>query len=480
MKRTVYKKSHPAKTRVDFVFIDVAPVCAGRPGDSTRSITLPSLTPSPRDFSYHYNFFYHTLKFSNMKRKFFSMISAAALLVAVAFTGCSREGTTKDDGPRTVFLKIASAETKAVGTAVAAGDEVAISDGLVLFTNGSGVVEVAWSIASATDPGNLEVSVTDLTSGYQIQNVPGSAQNVYVLANLTGAWTPVGTPYVGKNISAFLGANLSVVALKDASGGTTEIPLSGVGAIVPDATDYKADITVAPVAGRIEFNKIIMPVSVSDNGTGHVTEFTVKNIFINNYFATSTIGGTAPALNTGTVPVNNGAVVANYKVGDSPGTYPTSAVSALYDVLGVTVDDQTDLLGDAKHFGAAAGSSKTWAYNLLAPTIAGSTAITSAQFPHIIVELTVDAVDDVAYNDYVDETWFLTVSHFVPSTVANPTVADYLKFEPGKVYQLDATYGLSFDLEDLFPTPEPEDTTKKVTATVTVRPWEIVSVNPVF
>ena len=37
------------------------------------------------------NFLVHTLKFSNMKKISLSIIAVAALLVAVTFTGCTRE-----------------------------------------------------------------------------------------------------------------------------------------------------------------------------------------------------------------------------------------------------------------------------------------------------------------------------------------------------------------------------------------------------
>jgi hypothetical protein len=399
-----------------------------------------------------------------MKRNLLSLISAAAVLVAVVFTGCSREET-KDTGTKSVFLKITSAETRVVGSPTTNGAKAAITEGYVFFTNSSGIILKSVTFGAAAD-----YTAAAFTAGQLIDPVPGAANTVYVVANIAAVDVSSlpGTP-VGANVSSYLNGTVEVIGLDDATGSYTNIPLYGNGAIVPDVTDYKADIEVAPVASRIELKAITMHESAS-----HVTKFTVKNIFINNYFEES--DGTA----AGAIK-NNGAAAASYVAGS--GNYTDLA---LYDVVGDQVNPSDDVVS-GNHYGAIAGTNKVWAYNLLAPaTYGGSpgTAVTAAQFPHIIIELTIDEVDDAAYDAYVEDalsnpiTWYLTVTNVVPENTANPSAADYLKFEPGKVYQFDSSIGITFTLEDLSPTPEP--TNKKVTAKVTVKAWDIVAVDPVF
>lgn len=401
-----------------------------------------------------------------MKRNLFSLASAAAFVLAVVFAGCTREEVKDDGTPRTLTVKISTAElaTRAEGSGVANGTSSVIVDGWVVITNSSNVILKSVKMTTTT-AGADEVTVAALTggSGATINNVPASAQKVYVFANVEKAvtWptndgatpTPANTVTDGANISTYLAAVVNAKGLITSAGDITQVPLLGNGAAVPtSATQYDAAIEISPVAGRIEIGAI----TTSDS---RIASFKVANIFVNNYYATSPIGGAVASA----ILVNNGSDGDDYVYASTGDAY-FGLVNSLYDVVATTSTSKV-----------VKPTSGYWAYNLPAPTIASP----SKYFPHIIIKITdVTVTDQGADGGYENKTWYLTVGDVVLESVTNPTASDYLVFTKGNVYTFDTTTGINFTLDDLHEDPEPAAI--KLVAKVTIKAWVQQEVKPIL
>jgi hypothetical protein len=397
-----------------------------------------------------------------MRKNFLQVASAVALSLTVAFAGCTREEGNASSETRSVFLKVASAETRAMVAPVPTLTETTLGDGWLFFTNGSGVISKILEIGTTNDydPGTADdvVGTTELEDGIQIEDVPGTATRVYVFSNVHGtAWQPSD----GDNVSTYEAKAVTVLSQYTAAGDVSVVTLYGSGNIIDDPDisaaddEFIADVEVAPVAGRIEIDKITARAE-------EVTTFNVTGVFINYYYHTTTINGTFVAGDF----VNNGPTVANYAPVGSGGTYPLP-VGALYDVT--TVNSSTGSLLPAPVAPVVEQTlDNVWAYNVLAPARTG-------YFPHIVIKINITAVANVAYAAFVGQDYYLTITNVVAAGTVNPDADDYLDFTKGKIYTID---NISFSLGDLSTTPEPAE--KKVTVTVTVLPWVTTPVDPVL
>jgi hypothetical protein len=385
-----------------------------------------------------------------MKRNL-NIWSAAVLLLAVAITGCSREEKTNNGltEPAVVLVKLVSAnpETKAVA-APETGAPATLSSGYVVFTNNSGIITKKFTIVTTTTTGS-NVNNDDLGNGVTL-TVPAGTKNVYVFGNPpSGSYS--GANYdEGKSVTNFTSLEVTVANLYSA-GTTDAVPFYGDGTIVNLGGTYEAEVSIYPIAGRIEIDKI----------TGDAADFKsfkVKRVVINNYYPSRAINGGGS-----TAALNHGTATASGHVYETPGStyYKSADLGQLHDEPALVASDV-----NSPPF-AENASTNVFAYTLPAPV----PEVT--YFPHILIELEdIEVIGaDAAFES---GTWWLTIKNAVPTGTTNPTVSDYVKFNRGKVYTLDVNF--TADLLTEFP----EQTNINVLVEVTVEDWVIVPVAPVF
>jgi hypothetical protein len=372
-----------------------------------------------------------------MKKTFLHITTAAALLVAMIFTGCSREES-NNDGPRTLVLKIGKSATRAE-TAAVTSNTPTFTDGWVFVVNGSGVILNALKIGPNTGD---DVSVATLTTSGKKFAISASAQKVHIFGNVGNvtAWpgTLTAANAIGRNISTLTGVALTVANLS-VTDGVTKVPLYGVDGITLDSgTDYVSEPELVPVASRIEITK------VTADPAGMVSAFTVTDILINHYYPSRTLVG------------GDGLAKVAYTKDDDY-TYGTAGDN-YYGLSGILYDNvnkaATNVSGTMT---ATPASSKVWAYNLPVP------AVTTDYFPHIVLKLTgVTTTGDGAVSNV---TKYLTVKS------ASKVGEGKLEFTKGKIYTIA---NLSFTKSDLSDTPEPEEI--YLTVTVEVTDWEVIPI----
>jgi hypothetical protein len=184
-----------------------------------------------------------------MKKISLDIIAVAALLVAVTFTGCTREESKNGNGPTTLVLKIQQGETRADMAPVSSPTSISFADGWVFVTNGSGVIVHALQIVSGGATTG-QVNVGDLTAGTGTASfqVPAGATDVYVFGNVANvpAWTALNLTAanaIGDPITTYTGAAIAVADLKVAEGVAspcTELMLSRLSPPSPRSPSRKS------------------------------------------------------------------------------------------------------------------------------------------------------------------------------------------------------------------------------------------------
>jgi hypothetical protein len=427
----------------------------GTPGGSFPAISRPVAAPRTLIFysNQYYQPMFYTKKREVMKRNFLQLTSAAALLLAVSIAGCSRENETAGED-QTVYLRVLATGTRAVATPVTG--KTTLTTGHVFFTSGSGVITKTLEIGSTAyaDANSTTVTTTQLDAGVPILAVPGNTSKVHVFGNVPS--TVLTIPVVGESITTLLEAAIDVTTQHATNGDVSKVTLLGSGDIRATATpgQFTADVDVFPVAGRLEIGKI----------TGNSTEiasFTVKGIYINNYYHSLGIDGTV--LDEDDLK-NNGSASATYAPSVStPAPYPTDDNGVYFDAT---------LSSNSNDGVVTPGTGQAWAYNLLAPKNPAA-----RYFPHVVIELTsiTFKAGYTAPDAYKSGSWYLTIKEVYKTNVTTPGETDYLTFTKGNIYQIA---DVPFSLGQLAATPEPGD--KQVTVKVTVKAWEAVPVKPVI
>jgi hypothetical protein len=381
-----------------------------------------------------------------MKKISLSIIAVAALLVAVTFTGCTREESKEGNGPATLVLKIRQGETRANTTAVGA-TTITLNDGFVFVTNGSNrIVHALQIVPNSATAG--QVNVGDLTngSGTAVFTLPAGATNVHVFGNVAdvAAWTAksiTAANAIGKLITDYTEDIDIKVADLSVTNGVAKVPLYGTDDISPNGSNYESEPQVSPVAARIEITKI----SALEE---KVATFKLAGIYVNAYYPARDFSG-----GDGVAVKNNGQDDTKY------------AVSSEYNGLsGILCDEYTTVLTPSIGTGVVsiAPSSNIWAYNLTVPKT------TAHYFPHLVLKLTEVSSGTKATNSISNETKFLTVKNVVDNS-------GILKFTKGNIYRIA---NIVFTDTDLYDDPEPLLGTLAVEATLV--PWEFKDVSVSF
>jgi hypothetical protein len=400
---------------------------------------------------------------------------ASTLATFIILMGCTSEEKLTPDTRYTetvnkVKVKLGKAVTRA-DTGVAPTqpvlDGVALNpeSGYLYFTDSDGNITL-WRqiLTDGMTSGNI-IKLSDLETGVVISDVSSASTTCYVFMNLPDdieegdlALNPEA------NISAVIGLSLSVDSLADAAGGVANVPLRGKGAITPVTGDsgyqLEATVFIYAVASRIEIVKLSgeasTNVKTNDSKPFLIESFKVAGIFVNNYFATSPLGGLITA---GSLEYND--AIADYNPGGGTFKYGTAA-PYLYTYYDPVVEGSP-----ATSYGPP--DNKVWAYNVFPNDTIG---INTPEFlPHIIIKL----AEVVYYPEgqggdvHTLTNQFITVSGYID----NNTKLDYL--EKGYIYSFE---DIAFSLDILSPVPE----AKLVNAHVQIVaiPWRKKVVTPDF
>lgn len=390
-----------------------------------------------------------------MKTKFYSMLTTV-LLLAMSFTGCGTGDTEEIPSSETqsvlVKLELLNGTKSRAVASPTAGDSknLIFESGHIFFTAAAGSITKHYEIIPSDGTTNLAnsiVTISDLTTGIEITEIPANSTNVYMIGNIPD---DVDVPTTG-NISVVQALDVSV-GTQNHSDGSTKVSMYGTGAIMdstnPDhsnnANKKQAALDVEVIAGRIEMNKL----TCSDN----IESYDVEAVYVNCYYPSIALDGSADP----TTGVNNEDDVDNYPMA-------VSGTGTPYDGLNLHDWHETTLGSVTKEVIPATG--KAWVYNLLAPT---KKVFSDDAFalPHIIVRLNNIKLtsDDAAKETYADP-MYLTMR--LKDKDSGKEIAS---FDSGKIYQIE---NVEFDETNLYDTPE--KATIDVNVTITLVDWIIVS-----
>jgi hypothetical protein len=380
--------------------------------------------------------------------------------LTVALAGCTRGEDTNSE-PRTVFLKVTTSEvtTRAEAAGIPDQTQAAFQPGWLFFTNAGGTITRVLRISETatgtpyneqTNPNEVTVGQLTGAGGQAIENVPGPTTGVHVFSNLPSGWSPW-TPLAGQNISMYSEAPLDVEEVYNSSNGdASKVVLYGKGVLAatlnPD--EFEAPVTIFPVAGRLEIEKI--------TASAEITSFNVAGVYISEYYPTLAIDGTIGSY----LPFSHGPDETKY-VANAGGSNYTTAFS------GIIFDEGT--WSSASQV-AQPASSNVWAYNLLAPALGSG----QHYFPHVVIKIENIIVANPTINAaYQGKTWFLTIANVYLSTdISTKTPLD---FEKSNIYNIS---NVAFSLSDLGDVPEL--TTKTVSVEVEVQEWTKNDVLPIL
>lgn len=360
-----------------------------------------------------------------MKKSFkYAMLMATALVMGLS--SCSNEENVDgvDNSPKSVKVMVSTPstyadETTAVGvTPVATDLQVYFTDGISIKAEGT-------------------MTPAEMTAGKLFTDVPGTANNVVIIANPTLVGSPA-TLAVGASV-----ADLNKLMFEQSKQLDPKDKLNLLGSAT--VTGNSAHVILAPAISRYEISKV----EANPGAVIKLTSFELAGIYINNTYTKC-------------------------------GTDYTTLPSAAADILQFGPDDTEWADGSfparyKDEFAApTAGTSFTptnrWAYFVmpvkknLGTTINGEL---QTSIPHIILKIKNAKADGYTFA----ETMYVTVRDIkLPGAVT--TLEELTR---GKVY----TMAFSIGGENLAPKPE-LPALKDITVTAEVTPWIEEPVTPVL
>ena len=416
------------------------------------------------------------------------MIKKAALLVVVASAlfACENKETTEEipvSGINNVTLNVEqTAFTRAVNNQKGATEYAILGSGKLYFLN-SAFTSIFQRQLTPAEVATLANSTSAASSGntVTISGVPSSAQYLYFMANIK---TDVGQVFPAVEGSTSADARLRVDRLQ---GNAQNVPMSGLSpAFTPTiGNNYTASVEISPIVARIELAQVTCQnVTVGSPISTDITAFKLAGVFINNVNQYVRLDAT-PYLNAPVNIVNQAGWATDYAsyftnnvnfpyyAGGSPSAPGDWTANAFVDYCSPTIVSGLSFYPDATNGATIVPPLSTpkpaWAYQVCpsAALISGQTT-PAADIPHIILKLT-----DVEYvsNPLGATTLYVVVSKYKDSS----TNDNILEFKRGNVYRIN---NLTFNQTQA--TGKPYDSNISVTCSVTVKPWVINSVNPVW
>lgn len=373
------------------------------------------------------------------------------LLTACALVATTVACSNKNDAPdlnstKSVFMKLdlpVASSSRAVEAPVSAS-AATVNNLHIYFHDGTNILK--YVNVTTTTP----VTITNLTSGTKIADVPAAATTVTVYGNIpSSASLPVGGTVAALKaiqLNITTQSTITDVVLNGADKTLSTYTGSGAPTWAPGIQngDKYAEVDIAPAVARVEIE------GLATTATSAVDGFTLAGIFLNNFFEKFTLEGTAVA-----TKIQYGATPANYDQGQGLYTVPNSG--KLYDLPGTVAS------GNPKE--VIAGAGQRWAYQVV-PNSNDTDVNEQLQLIFRLRNLTAKSGSTVVF-PVADQ--FITVRGFKDNS------GNIVKLEPGKIYTISKS-DFTFDESDL--TTVPVTSAVGVWLKVTVKPWVVVPVKP--
>lgn len=352
-----------------------------------------------------------------------------AATAAMMFTSCTKSenaGTGVEPGMARLIVKIAgvksAAGTRAV-TAPGATGNLKLNDGYIFVVDGSDKISYVEAISGLT-PG--------LTHEQELTSLVASDSRVYILGNIPSDITPanfaVGDPFseIEAAVSAIANnTDYTDAALANSNGAPKAITLS-----TTDEGEASVAIDLSPLYSRMELVKMV--------GGDYITSFTVKGVYVDDYFDSFKMTGAE----------------AGSQHQQEQGT----------DFSGVMGDNAGwDSALDGSDVIAAPTTGSVWAYHMA-----------SAALPRFIIHL-----GNIKYDtDGAGAEPEVTISgdRYITVSGYDEEASGLISFERGKIYRIGADDGITFELDELGLTPNPENVT--LTVNVQVIDWVVEPLTP--
>lgn len=384
------------------------------------------------------------------------------------------------NGQNSVTLTVKQApQTRSISDQKGDPEYAVIGSGKLFFIDASGnsiyqreltATEISALANTSSTPGNKTVTIT---------GIPNTATTLYFMANIRTTAAP-SYPMVSGTTKA--DARLRIDQLQ---ADATHVPMSGLSttfAVASGINQYTASVTLTPIVARVELGQVTCQ---NQNGAGQpavtadITAYKLSGVFMNNVRESVLLDGT-PYLVGAPIDIKNQSGWATnwatyfmsfntnfpYYVGGSPAGPADWTANAMVNYCTPTAAGLTfypDPTNGSTNTDPAVTPKKAWAYQVCPSTTVpvGS----PADVPHMILKLT-----EVTYNDNPLglKTLYVTVTKYKDSS--NDPV---LEFKRGNVYRIE---NLVFTHNEA--TNQPYEKNITVTATVSVAPWIINTINP--
>lgn len=414
------------------------------------------------------------------------MIKKTALLTLLvsALFSCSDKETIEEipEGINNVSLNVRQGGfTRGINNEKGIAEYAVLGSGKLYFLN-SAYTSIFQRQLTPSEVTSLANTTLTPTSGntVTISGVPSSAQYLYFMANIK---TDVGQVFPAVEGTTSADARLRLDRLQ---GNAQNVPMSGLSAAFTQTTgnNYTATVEISPIVARIEVGQVTCQnVNVGTPISTDIVSYKLSGVFINNVNQYVLLDGT-PYLNAPVNIANQAGWATDYATyftanpnfpyyaGGSPSAPSDWTANAFVDYCTPTTAGLIffpETTNGATIIPPVGVTKPAWAYQVCPSTVPASGQTTPVgDIPHIILKLT-----EV---QYVNNPLGATTLYVVVSKYKNSLTNDnILAFKRGNVYRID---NLIFNQTQA--TNKPYDSNIAVTCNVTVKPWVINSINPVW
>lgn len=381
-------------------------------------------------------------------KKLFALMAIALMGLA----GCTLDDVNTDntDFVQDVFIRFDNAarpdtraEEPSKGDTDA--DKVEFANGYIFFVTRQGSIKKCYQITSTgstDDLVNNRISIDSFWnnatgSGYLFQNVSGEVTQVYIIGNISSiSETDIRSKTTLTELKKIA---VSVSAQSDVNHVTMDGLDDTLESINGDETKKKADITLVPLASRIEIAKF--------TATGNVSAFKLQGIYVSHFYNEMPLNETADASKNELYATTGGTDYSVYTSMCDEAAIPANGLGT-YSGKSATPTDNTHV----------------WAYQFLPG------ANTDRVSPRMVIEL--NGVTASVGNFDTGKTYYLNIRGFKASNAGN---VDPMALSRGKIYRIT---NLEFNESDISDIPNPADIS--LTVTVSVKNWVVENVKPVM
>lgn len=407
------------------------------------------------------------------------------MFLVSAMFACDDKETTDEmpmSGNNNVTLSVKqSALSRGISNQKGAAEYAVLGSGKLYFLNSS-MTSIFQRQLTPTEITTLANTSATATSGapVTISGVPSSAQYLYFMANIK---TDVGQVFPAVEGTTSADARLRLDRLQ---GNAQNVPMSGLSPAftMTSSNNYTATVEISPIVARVEVGQVTCQNAIIGSPVStDITSYKLSGVFINNVNQYVRLDAT-PYLNAPVNIVNQAGWSTDYATyfnnnvnfphyaGGSPSAPNDWTANAYVDYctpISAGLSFYPDATNGATIVPPIATPKPAWAYQVCPSTVPASGQTTPVgDIPHIILKLT-----EVQYvnNPLGPTTLYVVVSKYKDSVTNN----NILEFKRGNVYRID---NLVFNQTQA--TGKPYDSNISVTCSVTVKPWVINSINPVW